>query len=74
MHNTYGFILQNRKYPVNSSQNKFGTRVATECNVLRNLARRSSSLDILLVLFCAKHIKDLILTRQEIARKYVTLS
>jgi hypothetical protein len=33
----------------------FGTRVAKECNVLRNLARRSSSLVILLVLFCAEH-------------------
>jgi hypothetical protein len=35
-----------------------GTRVAKEWNVLRNLARRSSSLVMLLVLFCAEHIKD----------------
>jgi hypothetical protein len=33
----------------------FGTRVAKECNVLRNLARRSSSLVILLLFFCAEH-------------------
>jgi hypothetical protein len=52
----------------------FGTLVAKECNVLRNLARRSSSLVVLFVLFCAEHIKDKILARQEIASKYVTLS
>jgi hypothetical protein len=33
----------------------FGTRVAKECNVLRSLARRSSSLVMLLLLFCAEH-------------------
>jgi hypothetical protein len=36
----------------------FGTRVAKDCNVFRNLARRSFSLVILLVLICAEHIKD----------------
>jgi hypothetical protein len=56
----------------------FGTRVAKECNVLRNLARRSSSHVISLVVFCAEdtciymirywHVKK----QQEIHHSYLT--